>query len=1199
MKTSGDLKIKSPTYVMKVSDGRRETLRRTYGYSAIEIRSRAKEKKITIDELYQELLEEHEKYKGSTSAYQRKIVRTFYKKTPNDLKEEAKAKSTSLDKLYHDLLYNYKTQKNLVRAEWRWWTKVDPIRKADLKEKTFKTFGSTEYFNRWNNISFTVPKELARTWEANEISDLIDRLKELGPNYQDLWEALEKMVSDDIVLELVSAEPIHTYEGEVTGLKHTPHRNGTRKICSKFIHHPIHEYFQGSLEKQYLTLPFEKKGACGPNAILNEFALQWNAFYKKDKSKLTYEKIEELVKKACDRGLTWEDLKPVFIFLGCKAKLFTISGRLIDSHEPEKINRHVQKSLCLVAHDGHFYWVFDPSDKKSLIQSEERPSKLSATTHYPDVSIREGFDGIVRSLDEAAEKALATREKNLSRFIWRGGLLEDAVRDLINMGVDPGIHMNTLDVVMSVTFPLGEKNVCCMIVESDGLLTDEQLLKHVELHEETMKVCLDKKHISRYSESVQTLLREFRGAPQRGLYKETDLKTLVGLDQVKCFSYHLYKQEHIPLFTAFDEFRPYDGHTIEPLTLYHTRGNVSYGFALEQRPISFVRPSRLKKNPFREQIKKVLECPDLPIESRKFILNSVIGWLGKTRNKKRRTSLFKEEMEAERKRLEIGALEIKPFLDWFLVTDSSEAELDEGFLAIHKMVYDSVAVHIRNFKAELESKGLDVIGVKADCLLVSEKDAKKVDYPFSYAHTVETMGLIKKESPSENTLKLIRPPSSELRRPKKSAFTTRHTLKNEWDVTEAFALFEKGGNWVITADDAGSGKTHIVKEYFKTKENTAIACFSNEQATVFRKEGLMALTVYSLMDAKPGDEFSKGSTSNEYSKVLFDELGMHNSSTRTMILRYMRANPQIQFFATEDLSQIPPIEGDGWVAEKSWYNRSTATMFPMGIHLEIPKRFPQHQHAKVKSIRKNPLAHLKDWQKGPLQWKEGDLCLSYTHKTRHHVNALIHGDKEYFLVDQVYICMNPAIFKKQCAYTLKKITDTKLTFEDVLDGTSHVIDRVSRKGHDMLTKENFSLPYCRTGHVCQGKSCDGSVFVFDSHLPFVEKEWIYVALTRARDLDNVWLVDGGDVPKMDPREISSKLEGYKQQDIKAGRPPGNLEIQDILEANHHCGKCGELMNFVNTKGSHHNWSVDRLRNNESHNKDNFQLTCIHCNISRD
>jgi len=353
--------------------------------------------------------------------------------------------------------------------------------------------------------------------------------------------------------------------------------------------------------------------------------------------------------------------------------------------------------------------------------------------------------------------------------------------------------------------------------------------------------------------------------------------------------------------------------------------------------------------------------------------------------------------------------------------------------------------------------------------------------------------------------------------------------------------------------------------------------------------------------------------------VVLDELGMFGSVARDMIRKFMHRNPETQFLATEDLLQIPPIESD-WNGDSNWYKRSSAMMFSHEIHLTEPKRFTKEEdRQKIKALKrdlfggtqvpqdevvakyakKTGIADVGSW------WAEGTLCVSYTHKTRERVNDIVHahlGYLEYFVLGQKYVCMKSSLHKqmhKNCVYELVVVGAETCKVRDILSGTEYDIKR------EKLVKENLSLPYCRTGHVIQGRSVSGNVVIFDTKLSaLVSRNWLYVVLTRARDLSNVFYVDNT-VETMCNKQIENKIWSYKKQDISAGRfwkREKELSAEYIVDMSkkqgHMCFLCGSVMNFYNKPDDPNNWSVDRLNDSLAHVKGNCKLSHISCNVGK-
>jgi hypothetical protein len=89
------------------------------------------------------------------------------------------------------------------------------------------------------------------------------------------------------------------------------------------------------------------------------------------------------------------------------------------------------------------------------------------------------------------------------------------------------------------------------------------------------------------------------------------------------------------------------------------------------------------------------------------------------------------------------------------------------------------------------------------------------------------------------------------------------------------------------------------------------------------------------------------------------------------------------------------------------------------------------------------------------------------------------------------------------------------------------------------------------------------------------------------------------------KEIDKKISSYKQQDIlkkhlnEENFITKELIIDKLLNCNMKCYYCNcEMLILYENVRELSQWSVDRIDNNEGHNKDNFVLSCLNCNIKR-
>lgn len=89
------------------------------------------------------------------------------------------------------------------------------------------------------------------------------------------------------------------------------------------------------------------------------------------------------------------------------------------------------------------------------------------------------------------------------------------------------------------------------------------------------------------------------------------------------------------------------------------------------------------------------------------------------------------------------------------------------------------------------------------------------------------------------------------------------------------------------------------------------------------------------------------------------------------------------------------------------------------------------------------------------------------------------------------------------------------------------------------------------------------------------------------------------------REVERKIYGYKHQDIEKNiyEPAEFLSFQDIIQQMMNCKmKCYycycEMFVLYEKVLESKQWTVDRLDNYKGHNKDNFVLACLECNLKR-
>ena len=160
-------------------------------------------------------------------------------------------------------------------------------------------------------------------------------------------------------------------------------------------------------------------------------------------------------------------------------------------------------------------------------------------------------------------------------------------------------------------------------------------------------------------------------------------------------------------------------------------------------------------------------------------------------------------------------------------------------------------------------------------------------------------------------------------------------------------------------------------------------------------------------------------------------------------------------------------------------------------------------------------------------------------------------------------------------------------------------------------RSKFIFNYCATCHSLQGSSVSGPVTIFDWNHYFVDKKWLWTAITRATNLDDLYFYDyvstqkgedqrGDEEVKMDSelkQYFNKKISGYKTQDQNAKRPISNNYITVDWCLNNFkstCVNCNCAFEYENGKS---NFTAQRLDNALDHNLDNIIPMCKLCNCS--
>ena len=322
----------------------------------------------------------------------------------------------------------------------------------------------------------------------------------------------------------------------------------------------------------------------------------------------------------------------------------------------------------------------------------------------------------------------------------------------------------------------------------------------------------------------------------------------------------------------------------------------------------------------------------------------------------------------------------------------------------------------------------------------------------------------------------------------------------------------------------------------------------------------------------------------------------------------MKRNMCKQFCATGDGGQLECVDFGCNNYDYDEYTKfCISQLFPNNIHLEIPKRCKPDQIQKLKDIYNDFENNLPFKQIVAKYFKytnkvENKINICYTNDTCEMVAELIRKQEGYegefkegeHVVNREWLREKKKTFNVNYLY---EVVETGSTYKLKEYGTNEIVEISSVKLH-----KNFISSYACTCHSFQGLSVDGKMTIFDWNMPFVSKKWLWTAITRARDLNNVYFYNGMDAEFTEKQFLKycmKKIDGYKRQDKGAEReydPKDYVTVEDIKKClGTVCPGCTKEFYF-SSRGS--NITLDREDSDQAHVKSNCSALCFRCNAAK-
>jgi hypothetical protein len=149
----------------------------------------------------------------------------------------------------------------------------------------------------------------------------------------------------------------------------------------------------------------------------------------------------------------------------------------------------------------------------------------------------------------------------------------------------------------------------------------------------------------------------------------------------------------------------------------------------------------------------------------------------------------------------------------------------------------------------------------------------------------------------------------------------------------------------------------------------------------------------------------------------------------------------------------------------------------------------------------------------------------------------------------------------------------------------------------------FNHSYCKTGHSLQGITIAEPTTIFDWEMPYVSLKWIWVAVTRTMNMNDVLIYNGKSQEFNETvmnKFFELKIKDYQIQDTKAKR---TLDSKNYVNPEWFkqflaspCPKCNNTYNMHHDKYRFYaDITANRLDNSLCHSLDNIEPCCSKCN----
>ena len=573
----------------------------------------------------------------------------------------------------------------------------------------------------------------------------------------------------------------------------------------------------------------------------------------------------------------------------------------------------------------------------------------------------------------------------------------------------------------------------------------------------------------------------------------------------------------------------------------------------------------------------------------------------------------------------IDSVQYNSEIQFYLLNVEKQERLINGFTPIKDIIYCMQKIKILQIYNKMVSLKLKVVGIKTDCVFYEGKN-EIIQQNFDLTNSIGNFKIETGKYMMDSKLfitdnKLIEFIDFDNIKIK--------TFEDEYDIESIYKYLVENKRVMIKSLYPGSGKSQSIKNLglktlFILPENKLCQDVLNE-----KNDNINAITFSKLFGLYADDielEKNKAFDLSGYEAVFFDEICKHSPDRLKRIAYFIINNPKLLVFGGGDFKQLAPINYEG---NTKYLDDCLNIIFPNQILFKEIKRIQDNdEKVKIRGIYKYIFENNNDKIDVIQLCKKFDIKminklsdvdtlmnLAYfnnrCHNISSYINRSIFKNKDDFNIGQNVVCRK--YFKNKAMtlntnYTYKIISFLKGIYK-IKDETNNIVYDISTN----LMQNNFILEYCRTIDSMQGASVSEKMTIFDLNLPYVSKNHIWVAITRARSLKNlqIFIHPENEVKSYTYARIrqyfNMKIQNYKNQDNKAKRDfkaedyiDENFIFQQQKKTNNKCSYClKDLEIFIDNDNTvKSNLTIDRVDNKLPHIKSNCKICCFMCNVSK-